>query len=78
MQAYPRSRDPVSGGFADKRDRPASKGGTAKPRMFAARGEAAAKAFEQRESLVGLQGLPLAERAGRAVAQQNRGGRGQR
>ena len=41
--------------------------------MLAAKSDAAAQAFQKRESLAALQGLPLAERAERAVLNHGKG-----
>lgn len=43
------------------------------PKMLAAKSDAAAQAFQKRESLSVLQGLPLAERAERAVLNHGKG-----
>lgn len=45
-----------------------------KPRMLVAKSEQSAKAFQKRESLKALQGLPLAERAERAVLNHGKEG----
>ena len=42
--------------------------------MMAAKSQAAAQAFQKRESLSALQGLPLAERAERAVLNHGKEG----
>ena len=41
--------------------------------MLAAKSDAAAQAFQKRESLSALQGLPLAERAERAILNHGKG-----